>query len=326
MNSNHLAMAVSGLLYLGAVLAGWAGSDVAVWPLFLGVFVLWSILLRPGDWPRHPARWMELEVILRALAAVATMAWMSLACLVLGWILAQLSPIPWAGPWPGLLVSLVGIGAARLVWTPPPETEVQMTLEEALRQVDPPPPPDDAAIAAARQRREEAEVDAVIAFTDDTPPDRVAEAMVDLMQRFPIGKLVDGFTRLHKRGGAAALNAAQVRALVLLATDPEQGRRLKGYAAGLMAFQCCGMEPALLDLFARRQSALLEVLPEVIDEGPSNPMLRQMEKEMGSAPVVQVLRALRELQVRIAQRPQERAEDGDAPADADGPADTDEDR
>lgn len=296
MNRIHLAMAASVLLYLGAVMAGWGASPVAAWPVFLGIFLLWSILMRPDEWPRDGARWVETGVILRALTATGVMAGLSLACLSLGWMLARVVPLPEVGPWPGVLLSLVGVGASRLVWNPFRAQAADPALDEALRQVGA-APPDDAARAAARQRREEMEVDAVIAFTADTPPDRVAEVMADLTLRFAPARLAEGFARLRKGG---RMNAPQMRALVLLATDPDHARRLKGHEVAALAFQCCHEDAGLLDLFARRYGALIEAMPDMIGDGPSTPLLRQVETAQDGTPAAQVIRALRERQVRIA--------------------------
>ena len=44
----YLAKAVSVLLYLGPVLAGWAAAPVAAWPVFLCILWFSSLLVRPG--------------------------------------------------------------------------------------------------------------------------------------------------------------------------------------------------------------------------------------------------------------------------------------
>jgi len=298
MNRNHLAMAPSVLLYLGAILAGWGESHVAAWPVFLGIFLLWAILMRPDEWPRDGARWVETGVILRALLATCVMAGLSLACLAMGWMLARVVPLPSVGPWPGVLLALVGVGASRLVGNPPGTGTTGAGMDDAQHRMAAAAQPDDAALAASRQRREEAEADPVIAFTADTPPDRVREVMADLSLRFAPGRLAEGFARLRKGG---RMNVAQARALVLLATDPDQARRLKGYEAATLAFQCCMEDAALMDLFARRYGAMIEALPDMLGDGPSNPLLRQAETAFDGTPTAQAIRALRERQVRIAQ-------------------------
>lgn len=292
----YLAMAASVLLYLGPVLAGWAGAPLAAWPVFLGLFLMWSVLMRPDDWPRDGARWIEAGVIARALAAVAVLAGLSIACLALGWLGASLRPLPEVGPWPGVLLSLMGLGFARMVWNPSKAGERKARLELMRRQLE--AATSEAGMAARKKRSEEMEIDSVIAFTADTPQERITEVMAELAMRFAPARLVEGFQRQWKAG---RMNAAQKRALILLATDPDQARRISGHEAGLLALKACAGEAPLVEQFLRRYGALLESVPDAMADGPPNALLRQVEKGFEGQPVAQMVRALREKQVRIAQ-------------------------
>lgn len=297
MSRIHLAMAASGLLYLGPVLAGWAQAPIAAWPVFLGIFLLWSVLMRPDDWPRDGARWVEAGVIARALVAVAVLVGLSIACLAVGWLLAAVQPLPLIGPWPGVLLSLVGVGLARLIWNPAKAREMDTFIVDALRQVQV-VAETEAGQEARRKRSEEAEIDSVIGFTADTPVDRIAEVMADLSMRFAPGRLVEGFQRQWKGG---KMNAAQKRALILLATDPDQARRISGHEAGMLALQVCAEDAVLTEYFVRRYSALLDAVPDAMADGPSNATLRVVEKGFEGQPTAPMVRALREKQMRIAQ-------------------------
>lgn len=292
----YLAMAASVLLYLGPVLAGWAMAPAAAWPVFLGVFLLWSVLMRPGDWPRDAGRWVDAGVIARALATVVVLAGLAFACLALGWLLGKVRPLPELGPWPGVLLSVLGLGFARMVWNPvrvvrrDPAAEAERRRAEAAAV--------EAGMAERRRRSEEMEVDSVIAFTSDTPQERIAEVMAELSMRFAPGRLVEGFKRLWKGG---RMNAAQKRALILLATDPDQARRISGHEAGVLALQVCAGETLLTEQFLRRYGTLLDAVPDAMADGPSNALLRQVEKGFEGQPVAQMVRAMREKQVRLAQ-------------------------
>lgn len=296
MSRIHLAMAASGLLYLGPVLAGWAAAHVAAWPVFLGIFVLWSVLMRPDDWPRDGARWTEAGVIARAVVTVAVLAGLAFAGLAVGWLLAALRPLPEIGPWPGVLLSLVGVGLARLIWNPVKGRRKDPVLAEALRQVQ--EAAGEAGQEARRKRSEEAEIDSVIGFTSDTPAERIAEVMTDLSMRFAPGRLIDGFQRQWKGG---RMNGAQKRALIHLATEPDHARRISGYEAGMLALQVCDGDVLLTEHFLRRYSALLDAVPDAMADGPSNALLRDVEKAFDGQPTAPMVRALREKQVRIAQ-------------------------
>lgn len=291
-----LATAASVLLYLGPVLAGWAGAPLAAWPVFLGLFLMWSVLMRPEDWPRDGARWVEAGVIARALVAVAVLAGLSFASLALGWMGASLRPLPALGPWPGVLLSLIGLGFGRMMWTPSRTGEKRARLEQALREME--AATSEAGMAERRKRSEEMEVDSVIAFTADTPQERIVEVMAELTMRFAPSRLVEGFQRQWKAG---RMNAAQKRALILLATDPDQVRRITGHEAGLLALKVCAGEAVLVENFLRRYTTLLDAVPDAMADGPPNALLRQVEKGLEGQPVAQMVRALREKQVRIAQ-------------------------
>jgi hypothetical protein len=291
-----LAKAVSVLIYLGPVLAGWAAAPVAAWPVFLGIFLVWSVLMRPGEWPRDGARWVERGVIARALASVAVQAGICFACLTLGWLMSSVRPLPEVGPWPGVLLSLLGVGFARMIWNPEAAAKRDAQREAALRRAE--AAASEAGRAERRRRGEEAEVDSVVAFADDTPQERIAEVMADLSMRFAPGRLIEGFQRLWSGG---RMNAAQKRALIQLATDPDQARRIAGHEAGVLALQVCAGEAGLTEQFLRRYSALLDAVPDAMADGPSNALLRQVEKGLEGQPVAQMVRAVREKQVRMAQ-------------------------
>lgn len=302
----YLSLAASAFLYLGAVLAGWSAAPVAAWPVFLGIFLIWSVLMRPEVWPRDGARWLEAGVIARAAMSVAVMAGLALACLALGWLLAGVVPLPPVGPWPGVLLALVGVGAARLVWNPAASAEVGAALDGAVRQVQVQAVPPE----VRKKRGEEAEIDSVIGFTADTPAERITEVMADLTMRFAPGRLVEGFQRQWKGG---RMNVAQKRALILLATDPDQARRIAGYEAGALALTVCEGEVVLVEQFLRRYSALLDKVPDAMADGPANAMLREVEQGFGEAPTAQMVRAMREKQMRLARGGEPLAEGAETP-------------
>ena len=291
-----LAMAASVLLYLGPVLAGWAGAPLAAWPVFLGLFLMWSVMMRPADWPRDGARWVQAGVIARAMAAVAVQSGLSFACLALGWMGASLRPLPEVGPWPGVLLSLIGLGFARMIWAPTDPGEERARLEVLKREVQIATSP--AGTAERKRRGEEMEVDSVIAFTADTPQERIVEVMAELTMRFVPARLVEGFQRQWKAG---RMNVAQKRALILLATDPDQARRITGHEAGMLALKVCEGDAVLVEHFLRRYAALLDAVPDAVADGPPNALLRHVEKGLEGQPVAQMVRAMRERQVRMAQ-------------------------
>ena len=54
---HKLLLAVTALLYFGPLLAGMGGFGWSVVPVFLIIFVLWLVVMRPQDWPQSRADW-----------------------------------------------------------------------------------------------------------------------------------------------------------------------------------------------------------------------------------------------------------------------------
>lgn len=297
----RLYLATTALLFLGPVLAGWGGAPLAAWPIFAGIFMIWVILMRPQDWPHSAdaARAGRVAMSILVLAALA------LAFLALGWLLAALiAPPILLGVWPGVLLALVAVPLSRLVLGPSKARALDGVLDDTIAQIRLAEAGAPAATlttdprADLRRRAAEAEVMAVIDFVPDTPPDRIATVMAELVTRFGARRLIDGFA-LQQGGGR--MNAAQRRALVMLATDPAQQTALTGMDAPMLAFRASVGDAALLQVFASRYTPLLESHPTLLPDGPPNRLLRDAEKAHAAAPAtVAALRRLRERQIALA--------------------------
>lgn len=297
----RLYLVTTALLYLGPVLSGWGGAPIAAWPVFAGIFLIWAVIMRPDDWPRSA----DAARAGRAAMSILLLAALALACLALGWLLAALvaPPIP-LGAWPGVLLALIAVPLSRLVMSPTKAKALDGVLTDAIAQIRVVEAGGPAAnlttdpTAEMRRRAAVAEVMAVIDFVPDTPPDRIASVMAELVTRFGPRRLIDGFATQH---GSGRMNAAQRRALVMLATDPAQQAAMSGMDAQMLAFRACMADAALLQLFASRYATLLDAFPKLLPDGPSNRSLRDAEQEHTSAPAtVAALRALREKQIALA--------------------------
>lgn len=297
----RLYLATTALLYLGPVLSGWGGAPMAAWPVFAGIFLIWGVLMRPGDWPQSA----DAARAGRAAMSILVLSALALACLALGWLLAALiaPPIP-LGAWPGVLLALIAVPLSRLVWSPAKAKALDEVLDHTIAQIrvaesqatpanmttDP--------RAEMRRRAAAAEVMAVIDFVPDTPPDRIASVMADLVTRFGARRLIDGFATQH---GSGRMNAAQRRALVMLATDPAEQAAMSGMDAQVLAFRASAADAALLQVFASRYATLLDAYPKLLPDGPSNAVLRETEKDHPHAPAtIAALRTLREKQIAMA--------------------------
>ena len=131
------ARLATGLLYFGPLLAGLAGQGWAMVPLFLGVFLLSSVILHPDMWPRSRADLARSEAAVALASLVATQALLVVVLFAfgrgIGGMLALEPALPVYLP---AALSFASVPLARLVWRPdmsPGEAMVAhlMTLGDA---------------------------------------------------------------------------------------------------------------------------------------------------------------------------------------------------
>lgn len=124
------------LLYGGPLLAGLGGFGWPVVPVFTAIFLLWLVVLRPQEWPASLADWQRPEAMV-ALAARAVVQLLLVALCFgigrgIGGVLGVTPTVPVVVP---IAVSLLAIPLARLVWNPAEVAQIDLALDDALRQV-----------------------------------------------------------------------------------------------------------------------------------------------------------------------------------------------
>lgn len=141
-NRLRLMMGVTALLYAGPLLAGLGGFGWGSVPVFIAIFLLWLVIIRPEDWPQTLADWRRPEVWVALAARVAVQALLVVACFGIGrgigGVAGALPPFPLVLP---LAVSFVSIPLARLVWDPKKAAAMDAFLDEALVRIEDPGAP-----------------------------------------------------------------------------------------------------------------------------------------------------------------------------------------
>lgn len=294
-----LLMGATALLYLGPLLAGLAGQGWAAVPVFILIFLLWSIVMRPQSFPRAPAAWAEPRIWIGVLAQVAVQALIVLVLFGIGrglggvaGVLPMLHPALPAG------LSALSIPLSRLVWDPVKAQQVDALLDDALARIEGLSSPDD--------DRRKAELDAEV----DRLRARIEAGETDLprLSRDEPAWMI--FQAISDMKIAGPLPQGLRHALIDFATAPERSMELQGQEAPTFAFMMVAEDAGDCARFAARYAALLQADPESYWDGPSNRYLREAERRHRGTPAEPALHAVRRTQLCMARdrRDRDRAE------------------
>ena len=279
--SIYLTFAPTLLLYLGALLSGWAGGGLAVLlPLWLA-FLLWHVVMRPAEWPRDSAHWTGAKVVQVAIAAVVLLG-LAAAFVGLGWGLSVLVPPPPAFPvWVGIALAVLATPLQRWVHDPRAGAALEVFLDDALRQVE-------AAPAAASTDADAARLRAALLSGQ---PDLYA-----LSGQHGPWPVLDALSALQDEN---RLSAPLAQAMIRWVCDPGQTLELQGIEAPYVTLTLVQDDPGLVTAFAHACIALLRADPEAFWDCPSNRMLRQVQQRHAGTDAALALRALRIEQICV---------------------------
>lgn len=294
-----LLMGATALLYLGPLLAGLAGQGWAAAPVFILIFLLWSIVMRPQAFPRAAASWRQPPVWIGVLAQGAVQALLVLLLFGLGRGIGGVAGVlPLLHPVLPAAVSTLSIPLSRLVWNPHKAAEIDALLDDALARITPMSPADD--------DRRKAELDAEV----DRLRARMEAGETDLPRLFRDEPAWQIFQAISDMKIAAPLPPALRSGLIDFATAPERSMDLQGQEAPTFAFMMIEADADDCARFARRYAALLDADPEAYWDGPSNRHLRAAERRHRGTPAEAALHAVRHTQLCMAhaRRARERAE------------------
>ena len=264
-NRLRLVMGATVLLYMGPLLAGLSGMGWSAVPVFIALFALWLVVMRPAQWPRDLAKWSAGT----AVAAAAQLAVNALIVIVLfgvgrgvGGVAGFLPQIP---PLVPVALSFLSIPLSKLVWKPIVSPEFDDGPDDALRQAQTAPSHG----PGATQPRD-VMVETLLSLPADSDAMLTADA-VDAALQGPKAN-----ARLAELEAALDRQTPETRmlrqAVVLWATDPARSPADGLHSAQASAFAIAGADPELLHLFAQRaiplllaQPGLWHAFPEAVD-------------------------------------------------------------
>jgi hypothetical protein len=258
-NRQRMLMGATALLYLGPLLAGLAGQGWASVPVFVAIFVLWLVVMRPWAWPREPRAWGNAQVWVGAASQVAVQTLLVVMCFAIGrglggvvGVLALFHPLL------PVAISFLSLPVSRLVWDPVKGREVDAFVDDAMAQLS------SGARAAAG------------------PPDPAVEQLLDLAQGAGSAAVAAQIAQvLHGDKAAGRLDQLVTaldrqapprpvlrREVILWATDAARVVAGGPHGAVARAFQVAGQDPALLRLFADRALPLIAARPDLWTQFP----------------------------------------------------------
>lgn len=255
------------LLYVGPLFAGMIGLGWGMVAPFVAIFVLWLVILRPGQWPRTAREWLSASAWAAAATQVLSQLLLVAVLLAIGrGIGAVAGFLPAINPIFPLAVSFLAIPLCRLLWDAEGAAKQGVFLDADAAETHA-----TRALAAAGSA-----VVPLLNLGDGCPDGSAAEAVARVMTPD------DAFLRLKALVAALARpnrsHLALRRALVLWASDPEvvTGGRLPEAMAD--AFALAGGRPDLLRLYLPRAQSLIAAFPALAPGFPSAADLRALAR------------------------------------------------
>lgn len=261
----------TGLLYLGPLLAGACGAGWSVIPVFVALFLLWLVVLRPQDWPQSLEDWQSPDAWIGLTTRVVVQFVLVLLCYGVGAGFAGVTGLPFEVPLVlPVLLSLAAVPLARLAW-PDTLAVANLFLQESYGQ--PPEAPVEDGQPGSRARRRDIALQLaqpMIGLPAETRTETIAAHLRALATHVAADDLFEALLDCH---GAGPDRPALRRALILHATSPQTVEACPGRAAPVVALQVAGREPELLRLFADCCRQLLDQHADAWGECPNQSAL-----------------------------------------------------
>lgn len=306
----RLMMGATALLYLGPLLAGLGGFGWRVVPVFVAIFLLWTLILRPSSWPQSRDEWLGAGAVVKVLAQFAVQILLVTVCFGigrgLGGVLGALPPFPVMLP---ISISFLSIPLCRLIWDPKKAEAMDRFLDTAIAGINAaaagmPPNRSDARALTARL------LAPVQGLPDDTPDDEIERHLQAIDAHADPEDVRDVLLAGAQTGTASA---SGLRALILHATDPRNSDRLGGSSYPSRVFHLIAADAALALLYANRSAAQLQDDPQVWWDSVSPTNLREVASR-AAAETADALHALADLTEALA--PPDAQAEPDRSADA----------
>ena len=246
----RLLMGAAALLYLGPLLGGMIGLAWEAVPVFVALFALWMVVMRPSRWPRDIKDWNS-TIVLGGILQVLVSVLIVVVLFAVGRAIASLSGLSLkVEPYLPIAIAFLATPISRMVWDPRKGEAMEQVIDDAIAQINASSLPDDTVVEGDVMTK------TLLALPDDADPDLTAEAL-DAAFQGP-----EGASRLcaleMELDWKDPPRTGLRHGLILWATDPQRVSR-NIHSAQMSAFNVAGSDDALLLLYARRARALLRM-------------------------------------------------------------------
>jgi hypothetical protein len=264
----RLLKAATALLYVGPLFAGISGLGWGMVAPFVGIFIVWLMVLRPEQWPATPQEWLTLPAWGAAMAQLLSQILLVTVLLAIGRGIGALAGfLPVINPIFPLALSFFAIPLCRMLWDAREAANQGVFLDE------------EAEIAQAPRAAAEAAA-AVVPLLNlpDGAPDaevmsKTAMALSGLAADLRLDALCAALSRPDRS------HAALRRALVLWCSEPEVVAPARVSNAMARGFALADRNPDLLWLYIPRAIALIAAFPDRAAEFPTPQALREAAKD-----------------------------------------------
>lgn len=263
----RLLRAATVLLYFGPLLAGLGGYGWGLVPVFVGLFLMWLVVLRPQDFPNTRTDWLRPQVLVVFAGRALVQLLLVLACLAIGrgigGVFNDVFLFPAALP---IGVSASALVFARLIWDPSQAAVMESLIERSLAQVE--------ANLGPLQGGDRGYAEAVTGPLNGLPDD-VGEDVLDRHLSAVCALVDEGATYdvLLARVQAGQASQAGKTALMLLASDGAALYRMARPHVPLQAMQALAGDAGLVARLAERLTVAVRRDPELWSTCPTSPDL-----------------------------------------------------
>lgn len=295
-NRLRLLMGATALLYFGPLLAGLTDMGWDAVPVFIALFALWLVVMRPAQWPRDLARWTG-QTALAAAAQVAVNALIVIGLFAIGRGIGGVAGfVPNIPPLVPVGLSFLATPLSRLIWNPTRGEALDRLMDDAIQQIS---HPDYRPLAAGPG---DAMVETLLDLPADADPHLTAEALDAALRgregAIRLSMLEDALDHLEPDRRALRLG------LILWATDPARNHDDGLRNAPFSAFLLAGLRDDMLLLFATRGADLLRRHPACAADFPE---ASDVEMAIDAGQPADVQRALSDLAALLRTEGGERA-------------------
>lgn len=251
-------MGATALLYLGPLLAGLGGFGWRIVPVFVAIFLAWTLILRPSTWPQTAADWKRPDLLIRLLAQSLMQVLLVAVCFGVGrgfgGVAGFLPPVPALLP---ISISFLAIPLCRLIYDPSKAEAMDRFLDTALAGIT---------AAAANLPADRSDARALTArlltplqsLPDTTTDDTIARHLSAISTHADPSDIAHVLLDAAERGTSSA---SGLRALILHVTDPRQTAPVLDLQTQTRTFHQIVPDPDLALLYARRSLAQLRDKP-----------------------------------------------------------------